>query len=329
MTFPVHRSEERTPRERGEAFGRAQADADREHARPLPADVRGDARHRRRARRARASGSPPEAARRSPGSRPARSVTSSSCAPSTRAPRSSPARARPSARSSAPAACSRRTGTGIRTPRPATVIWIVEHEHGWFVTLTEAGILAKIGLNDAGLGVCLNLLDTTADGGLDGTPIHLLLRQVLETLPQRRRRDRAAHRTRRPARARRSPSPRPATSPASSSPPAARTSSAAASAPTPTTSSSRRARAATPCPRSRRARSRAWRSSAASRCSTRCAPTRPPEGRLPPRRPERALGGADGDRRVGRDEPRGAPLPRRGGPALHARARADRYAGSS
>jgi isopenicillin-N N-acyltransferase-like protein len=63
----------------------------------------------------------------------------------------------------------------------STVVWIVEHEHGWFATLTEAGMLAKIGLNDAGLGVCLNLLGTTADGGLDGTPIHLLLRRTLQT----------------------------------------------------------------------------------------------------------------------------------------------------
>jgi isopenicillin-N N-acyltransferase-like protein len=64
---------------------------------------------------------------------------------------------------------------------PSTVVWIVQHPRGWFVTLTEAGLLAKIGMNDAGLGVCLNLLATTADGGLDGTPIHLLLRQTLET----------------------------------------------------------------------------------------------------------------------------------------------------
>jgi isopenicillin-N N-acyltransferase-like protein len=63
----------------------------------------------------------------------------------------------------------------------STVVWIVEHEHGWFATLTEAGMLAKIGLNDAGLGVCLNLLGTTEDGGLDGTPIHLLLRRTLQT----------------------------------------------------------------------------------------------------------------------------------------------------
>jgi isopenicillin-N N-acyltransferase-like protein len=61
----------------------------------------------------------------------------------------------------------------------STLVWIV-HEHGrWFATVTEAGILAKIGLNDAGLGVCLNLLASSADGGLEGVPIHLLLRRVL------------------------------------------------------------------------------------------------------------------------------------------------------
>jgi isopenicillin-N N-acyltransferase-like protein len=62
----------------------------------------------------------------------------------------------------------------------STVVWIVEHDDKWFATLTEAGILAKIGLNQAGVGVCLNILRTTADGGTDGTPIHLLLRQILE-----------------------------------------------------------------------------------------------------------------------------------------------------
>jgi isopenicillin-N N-acyltransferase-like protein len=62
----------------------------------------------------------------------------------------------------------------------STVIWIVEHGDRWFATLTEAGMLAKIGLNDAGLGVCLNILRTSADGGVTGTPIHHLLRLVLE-----------------------------------------------------------------------------------------------------------------------------------------------------
>jgi len=62
---------------------------------------------------------------------------------------------------------------------PSTLVWVVKHGDRWFATLTEAGMLAKIGLNSAGLGVCLNLLKSSADGGLDGVPIHVLLRQVL------------------------------------------------------------------------------------------------------------------------------------------------------
>ena len=61
----------------------------------------------------------------------------------------------------------------------STLLWIVREHGGWFATLTEAGMLAKIGINDAGLGVCLNLLRCSEDGGLDGTPIHLLMRRTL------------------------------------------------------------------------------------------------------------------------------------------------------
>ena len=63
----------------------------------------------------------------------------------------------------------------------STVIWIIEHQDRWFATLTEAGVLAKIGLNSAGLGVCLNLLTSSEDTGeVAGTPIHVLLRRILE-----------------------------------------------------------------------------------------------------------------------------------------------------
>ncbi len=62
----------------------------------------------------------------------------------------------------------------------ARVVWTVrEPDGGWFTTLTEAGILAKIGVNSRGLGVCLNILAGSRDGGVDGTPIHVLLRVVL------------------------------------------------------------------------------------------------------------------------------------------------------
>jgi len=49
------------------------------------------------------------------------------------------------------------------------------------LTLTEAGIVAKIGLNRAGLGVCLNILHARADGQAPGVPVHVLLRLLLET----------------------------------------------------------------------------------------------------------------------------------------------------
>jgi isopenicillin-N N-acyltransferase-like protein len=65
---------------------------------------------------------------------------------------------------------------------PSRIVWIVDQGEGrWFATFTEAGILAKIGLNSRGLAVCLNLLATDADGGLDGLPLHLALRLILET----------------------------------------------------------------------------------------------------------------------------------------------------
>lgn len=69
------------------------------------------------------------------------------------------------------------------------VVWSVrgDDEHRSFVTLTEAGIVAKIGLSSAGLCCGLNFLRCSADGGLDGLPIHVLLRVLLDrtgTLPE-------------------------------------------------------------------------------------------------------------------------------------------------
>jgi isopenicillin-N N-acyltransferase like protein len=50
----------------------------------------------------------------------------------------------------------------------------------WFATMTEAGILAKLGLNERGLACALNFLECSVDGGVDGVPIHVLLRVLLE-----------------------------------------------------------------------------------------------------------------------------------------------------
>jgi isopenicillin-N N-acyltransferase like protein len=49
-----------------------------------------------------------------------------------------------------------------------------------FVTLVEAGLLAKTGMNAAGLGLVTNALVTDADLGEPGLPYHVLLRAVLD-----------------------------------------------------------------------------------------------------------------------------------------------------
>lgn len=48
------------------------------------------------------------------------------------------------------------------------------------LTLAEAGMLAKVGMNSAGLGVCANLLVSDRDGPGQGVPYHLLLRGALQ-----------------------------------------------------------------------------------------------------------------------------------------------------
>ena len=77
--------------------------------------------------------------------------------------------------------------------------WYPQMRDGWFVwsfrtdqgrqvtTLTEYGVLAKIGVNDAGLGVMLNMLHHESDDQLArgtqariGFPVHVMLRTLLE-----------------------------------------------------------------------------------------------------------------------------------------------------
>lgn len=48
------------------------------------------------------------------------------------------------------------------------------------LTVTEAGIVAKIGLNSAGLGVSLNILFSDRDGQQPGMPVHIQLRRMLQ-----------------------------------------------------------------------------------------------------------------------------------------------------
>ena len=54
-----------------------------------------------------------------------------------------------------------------------------ENDGTGVLTLTEAGMLAKIGLNSHGFGVCLNILRSRDDGSRPGVPVHVLLRALL------------------------------------------------------------------------------------------------------------------------------------------------------
>jgi isopenicillin-N N-acyltransferase-like protein len=61
------------------------------------------------------------------------------------------------------------------------VLWTVDDgDERRFTTFTEAGILAKIGSNANGVALAINFLATDLDGGLDGVPVHVLCRAVLE-----------------------------------------------------------------------------------------------------------------------------------------------------
>jgi isopenicillin-N N-acyltransferase-like protein len=65
--------------------------------------------------------------------------------------------------------------------RPYTLLLATRDERGHTVaTLAEAGMLAKAGLNSAGLGVCVNMLGCDRDGRPGGVPYHVLVRAALE-----------------------------------------------------------------------------------------------------------------------------------------------------
>jgi isopenicillin-N N-acyltransferase like protein len=66
--------------------------------------------------------------------------------------------------------------------RPYTLLLATRDERGsCVVSLAEAGMLAKTGVNDAGLGVCVNMLTCDRDGTAGGVPYHVLLRAVMES----------------------------------------------------------------------------------------------------------------------------------------------------
>ena len=62
-----------------------------------------------------------------------------------------------------------------------TCVLLVEAPHDGppFVTLVEAGLLAKCGMNDRGLGLAATALTSTLDRGTPGVPFHAILRRIL------------------------------------------------------------------------------------------------------------------------------------------------------
>lgn len=62
---------------------------------------------------------------------------------------------------------------------PLTVLMNIEQSDGHkILMLTEPGIIGKIGMNNQGLGACLNIL--TLGKELDGLPVHIILRAILD-----------------------------------------------------------------------------------------------------------------------------------------------------
>jgi isopenicillin-N N-acyltransferase like protein len=71
----------------------------------------------------------------------------------------------------------------LQSLRDAKLLWRVELASGRVVkTFTELGVLGKIGVNDAGLGVHFNFLQHHDDGLGEGTgvPVHLVARRILD-----------------------------------------------------------------------------------------------------------------------------------------------------
>jgi isopenicillin-N N-acyltransferase like protein len=59
------------------------------------------------------------------------------------------------------------------------LVWSAAVEGGRFATMTEAGILGKVGVSTRGIALTLNILHHASDGGELGIPVHLVLRRLL------------------------------------------------------------------------------------------------------------------------------------------------------
>jgi isopenicillin-N N-acyltransferase-like protein len=65
--------------------------------------------------------------------------------------------------------------------REGWLVWTIEHADGRRVeTLTEAGIVGKVGVNASGVGILLNILGHHRDRPPVGVPVHALCRRILD-----------------------------------------------------------------------------------------------------------------------------------------------------
>ena len=61
------------------------------------------------------------------------------------------------------------------------LVWTIEHDDGHrTMTVTEFGIIGKMGVNSRGVGTHINLLHHKSDGGTIGVPVHVLVRTILD-----------------------------------------------------------------------------------------------------------------------------------------------------
>ncbi|MGI5240435.1 C45 family autoproteolytic acyltransferase/hydolase [Dactylosporangium sp. CA-139066] len=70
----------------------------------------------------------------------------------------------------------------IEGARETAIVLQVRRDDGPdFITVVEAGMLAKVGINSSGVGLCTNTLISDGDEGRIGVPYHVLLRSVLDS----------------------------------------------------------------------------------------------------------------------------------------------------
>ena len=100
-----------------------------------------------------------------------------------------PAPAQPGAAPAQPGAAPAQPGAALigqnwdwllHSARTLVVLEVRQDDGPDFVTVVEAGLLAKTGMNAAGLGLVTNALVTDADLGEPGLPYHVLLRALLD-----------------------------------------------------------------------------------------------------------------------------------------------------